>query len=874
MHNLKHNNTQEDFRSIEAVSTPKSFRVWKEAPAMRYILALCLMIASLSAHAQQDDDLLNQLLNQQGRSEPGIVTPSDPSSSRAAAEWTFLVYLAADNNLDKYALEDIQEMEQVGSSDRLNIVVFTDRGEGWKSARRGLVLRRPEEGVQSLDPSVPTCEELGEVDSGDPATLQNFVQWGLQKYPANRVALVLWNHGGGWRDLGSTYFRSLDSSTFTPGGSTTPAVSTRAICSDDTSNSIIYMKDVRTVLERAGRRFDLIACDACLMGMIEVAYELKDLTPLYIGSEQLIPGAGYNYTPFLQALSANPGMSTQDFGARIIQAYGENYASEADATLSMVDTTTLKDLVASLNQFVQQSRDAASRAENKANPYLPARENAGPPMGDPKQPDPFYDLGRFLEFVSSNNQFSPGVVSAAQNALSVYRRVVLSNVATMTSKRSGLAIFFPENASATDYAAYTANNIRFAQDCAWPQFLQTYIAGGGGGGGGGMPPISGPIGQGSGRSALIVGVGKYASGQSLPSPVNDAKAFADILQSGFGFAPSQITVVLNEQATKARMRDELIRLSNAASPNGLAVFAFFGQGTQARDLDGDESDRKDEALVPFDVMPGRIDSLLVDDELRGVIDLNPYTTWSIFLGSSHSGSSSRSLDFDGGTPPDQLFQVFDPTLAEDMPPEPAPAAEQSGTRAIGDDPLSALLGESAPPASDNSGSVAETEQAAPMGRDIFEKFAGDNNRVAVFAACKSYQTAWGFDLSAFMMHFRNGLSEGRIIPGRSTYGDVAAFFNRRLSLMRFNGQPMLVTGVPPFGAVMISIGGQPLRQDPDVEVPINMKRLPFLGFFGRDDGRTTDQTLPANPVAPAQPQAPPDGRSSEQGTLEELFKTP
>ncbi len=43
------------------------------------------------------------------------------------ADWTILVYLAGDNNLEESAIIDLNEMEQVGSTNNINIVVEMDR---------------------------------------------------------------------------------------------------------------------------------------------------------------------------------------------------------------------------------------------------------------------------------------------------------------------------------------------------------------------------------------------------------------------------------------------------------------------------------------------------------------------------------------------------------------------------------------------------------------------------------------------------------------------------------------------------------------------------------------------------------------------------
>jgi Clostripain family. len=104
------------------------------------------------------------------------------------ARWTYMVYMAGDNNLSTAGDEDLKEMRQVGSSPNVNVLVQFDNA-GNKGTRRYRIQRG---GINEK------VEELGEMDSGDPIVLEDFIAWSYDNYPAERYALILWNHGGGW----------------------------------------------------------------------------------------------------------------------------------------------------------------------------------------------------------------------------------------------------------------------------------------------------------------------------------------------------------------------------------------------------------------------------------------------------------------------------------------------------------------------------------------------------------------------------------------------------------------------------------------------------------------------------------------------------
>src|SRR5688500_2408890 len=125
-----------------------------------------------------------------------------PDSTSQLPEWTVIVYSAADDEvLEENMWFDVNEMELVGSNAQLNIVVQMDRyggaftGDGdWSDTRRYLITQ--DDDLDHI--TSPVVESIGEVDTGDPQTLIDFVTWAIQNYPARKYALVMSDHGGGW----------------------------------------------------------------------------------------------------------------------------------------------------------------------------------------------------------------------------------------------------------------------------------------------------------------------------------------------------------------------------------------------------------------------------------------------------------------------------------------------------------------------------------------------------------------------------------------------------------------------------------------------------------------------------------------------------
>jgi hypothetical protein len=126
---------------------------------------------------------------------------SEPQENRepVTENWTFMVYMAADNNLDPVAMEDLNEMEVAGSTADVNIIVLQDR-YGNDNTQLYRVTKEATPSTEIV--STPLTGPFGtETNMGDPATLISFVEWTITNYPASHYSLIMWDHGSGWKTL-------------------------------------------------------------------------------------------------------------------------------------------------------------------------------------------------------------------------------------------------------------------------------------------------------------------------------------------------------------------------------------------------------------------------------------------------------------------------------------------------------------------------------------------------------------------------------------------------------------------------------------------------------------------------------------------------
>lgn len=267
-------------------------------------------------------------------------------------QWTVMVYLAGDNNLDENGVDDFKEMKKVGTTAGVNVVAQFDRaGEGLNTTR--YCLRK---GTRIEADAVET---LGETNTGQPATLIDFIEWAVAEYPAEHYLLVLWNHGQGWDDTDiyaserargirrgrPRHIRHALFRTSVVGAARLSARNgkvSRAILLDDNAKDFLdnlEMKKVAAAAKKAmGGKIDILGMDACLMSMAEVAYQLRDSVQYTVGSEETEPVDGWPYDRILTVLSRTPDMTPAALSRLIVKQYLSSYKGSDEAvTQSMID---------------------------------------------------------------------------------------------------------------------------------------------------------------------------------------------------------------------------------------------------------------------------------------------------------------------------------------------------------------------------------------------------------------------------------------------------------------------------------------------------------------------------------------------------------
>jgi hypothetical protein len=132
----------------------------------------------------------------------------------------------------------------------------------------------------------------------DPATLSKFLSTAMGLDPAARNQLILYDHGGGIQGFGYS------------------------------STTGMSITQLATALSGVSQKLDVLSFDACLMGQVEVLYQLSSYASYFTASELSIPGDGYNYGVFLTSLLQYPDQSTAAYLNVIVSSFGAKYANQ------------------------------------------------------------------------------------------------------------------------------------------------------------------------------------------------------------------------------------------------------------------------------------------------------------------------------------------------------------------------------------------------------------------------------------------------------------------------------------------------------------------------------------------------------------------
>jgi Clostripain family len=247
------------------------------------------------------------------------------------------------------------------------------------------------------------------INSGSYKTLANFIQWARYTYPAENTMLAIVGHGGGW----SPGFPQVESNLFPSntffkkghlafrvgsdqqqadslphgdpkwqvkkGGNVSPAI--EGLCPDysPATDNILHVaistRGLGVALEEATegqqKKLDVLFLDACLMSMVEVAYEIKDYVDYLVAGEDLLY-ARFPYDLYLQDIQSQ---TPQQLATSIVQLYntGDPRLVQKSWEIAATNLAKVSDLRDAINSMAGSLLEAIELSE-KVKPRKDVKE--------------------------------------------------------------------------------------------------------------------------------------------------------------------------------------------------------------------------------------------------------------------------------------------------------------------------------------------------------------------------------------------------------------------------------------------------------------------------------------------------------------------
>lgn len=238
----------------------------------------------------------------------GACTRENSTASLERAEWTIFVYGHADHNLSDSMLVDLREMENATLSPQVRVIAAIDYDASQPmpgttgNYPEGTVVYEILGGGKSRVIATYPEQNFDDID-----VMVDLAQKAFTQYPSKKRGLVLWDHGGAWA---GGYGGDTQNDTVSP-----------------TPMSVAQVKTALVSLLGKLRqgKFDFLAFDTCLMGNLEVAFELKDLAQYYFASAELDFGPGWDYTAALNTFVARPTADAKTLAPEIIAGWDAHH---------------------------------------------------------------------------------------------------------------------------------------------------------------------------------------------------------------------------------------------------------------------------------------------------------------------------------------------------------------------------------------------------------------------------------------------------------------------------------------------------------------------------------------------------------------------
>ena len=358
------------------------------------------------------------------------MTNAGPGVGSSESGWTIMVYLCGSDLESSGGLAslNLEEMCSAVLPEDVNVLVETGGSSAWYwDGIETDVLGR----YQVVDGSLEEAETAELASMGDPSTLTDFIQWGMDNYPSEHYGVILWDHGGGNAD-GVCYDELYDGDNLT-------------------------LPELGSALNDTGVTLDFIGFDACLMASFETAKAISGFGYYMVASEETEPGQGWDYESMLNAIGEDPSMQGDALGKVICDAFLDKCLRldcADEATLSVIDLSAVDMLDRTFDEYTSGMAMAADDVEALNSVASGADQTES--YGGNTDAEGYCNMVDVADLVSNTQDYvqtdGSGLLRAIDEA------VVYSVHGDSRENSHGISVFYPIEVTEDELSVYIQNS--------------------------------------------------------------------------------------------------------------------------------------------------------------------------------------------------------------------------------------------------------------------------------------------------------------------------------------------------------------------------------------------------------------------------------
>jgi len=378
------------------------------------------------------------------------------NESNEIKEWTLMIYGNQDFLMFWNFLTMKGFLKGVKSGENLNVVVIQDRAflpaKMWAFNENGKLKDR---------------KYIGEVNMGDEETISYFINYCKTNYPAKRYHFDICGHGNAW--MGAGWDKTSD-------------------------HNYIEVSKIKDGIKHAGGVDILTFFTPCNMASLEGFYELRNVTDVIVGSEDL-GSFNPNVIPNVcTLLNENFTLSNYEIGKKYVdiveKSMNETWSAPYEIhTMSAVRTDKLSDLKNSTNDLCNDLIDNMDLYFDTINTaYLDSFKICGKT-----------DFYSFIDTLSKQDLLNETTINYLENVSDIFKQTVINNFRHESRPgANGLTVFFhphylyyPSSRLYDDIKKlygntkyfkmygvgenfYYKSNLEFINDTLWDDFLKAF----------------------------------------------------------------------------------------------------------------------------------------------------------------------------------------------------------------------------------------------------------------------------------------------------------------------------------------------------------------------------------------------------------------